>query len=73
MPICPGCLQSVSYSRLDVHEQYCEELDGEASEGEVTAALERLDMRLTRLESQVAARNSDEPGVRRLRRLTGRR
>ena len=54
MPICPGCEQSVSYDRLDLHERYCRGIWGEPAPG--PAALERIERRLQRLEVDLERR-----------------
>lgn len=49
MPICPGCERKIPYDQLDLHERYCGEIRG----GTGQRSLERLDERLTTLESRL--------------------
>lgn len=54
MPICPGCERSVQYTRLDLHQRYCEGIRG--SEMDQTRAVERLDQRLAAIELRLDRR-----------------
>lgn len=54
MPVCPGCEQTLSYSRLDIHQRYC---DGIRSGGRDRGqSVEKLEQRLASLEEQVEGR-----------------
>lgn len=59
MPICPGCERTIPYDQLDLHERYC----GEIRTGSGAESLQRLDERLTELESRLEDRLRNlEPG-----------
>lgn len=62
MPICPGCERKIPYDQLDIHERYC----GELGSGTGGRSLQRLDERLTELESRFKEQlqeleSADEP------------
>lgn len=68
MPICPGCEQTVSYDRLDIHERYC---DGIWSDEVGQRSIERLERRILALERRLDAqvRELESDVERRLLRL----